>query len=77
MWLGNYGQEMYLKNFDFNNQSFGCLKFSLQQHMNSNLQVVYICIYIYIYIYAGFHFIIVLGGQEWLQCVRGDVEATF
>ena len=37
MWLGDYGQEVYSKNFDFSNKSFGCLKFSLQQQ------------YIYIY----------------------------
>ena len=53
MWLGDCGQEVYLKNFDFSNQSFGCLKFSLQQQ------------YI-LYIYAGFDFISALSGQEWL-----------
>ena len=31
MWLGDYGQEVYSKNFDFSNKSFCCLKFSLQQ----------------------------------------------
>ena len=38
MWPGEYGQEVYSKNFDFSSKSSGCLKFSLQQQ------------YIYIYI---------------------------